>query len=187
MDKIKTTEELIKRTSKDSKFAGKAIKAVREKSLANLLFALRCKKDITQKELAKKMNCSQAKISKLESSKNKDIKFGDLIAFTQALNLDLSINFSDGNLNLANKVKLHAMQMMKALDEMYKLAGKDEELKKGIEKFHSEAFLNITNMLIQIFSRSSIYKGKKTKKTVPEFSFNSLLDEKNFSLTNARK
>ncbi len=176
MDKITSTEELIKQTSKNKKFTEKAIKEIKEKSLSNLLFALRCKKNITQKELAKKMNCSQGKISKLESSKNKDIKFGDLVSFTKALNLELNINFSEGDFNLANKIKFHALQMMKILDEMYNLADKDEELKKGIEHFYNEAFINLTDMLAKIYSKSSIYNNKK-EETEPGFSLNSLLDD----------
>jgi transcriptional regulator len=64
-----------------------------ERKLIKHLILLRQKYRLTQKELAKKMKCTQSKVSNIEYSLDRNLKIKDLVGYAKALNLQLKIEF----------------------------------------------------------------------------------------------
>ena len=54
-------------------------KQAESKKLGKLLFLLRHKKGLTQKQMAEKLGCAQSRVSKLENAELASIKMGDLL------------------------------------------------------------------------------------------------------------
>ncbi len=61
--------------------------------LSNMLAVLRNKSELTQAQLAAKMNCTQSTVSKLESSDDADLCIGEIRQVARALGADLEIEF----------------------------------------------------------------------------------------------
>jgi transcriptional regulator with XRE-family HTH domain len=51
---------------------------IRDKQIFKILFALRCKKEMTQEQIAQKIGGTQGKISKIENAYDKDLSMKDL-------------------------------------------------------------------------------------------------------------
>lgn len=162
--KIKTVEELINRTIENKKFTKKAIDGIKNRTISRLLFALRCKNEISQTEMAKKLRCSQSKISKIESSVNEDMSVSDLKDYAKVLNLKLGIAFMNPKVKLVDRVKFHFFEMKKYLDELAELGKENDELTRGLQKFYEEAFFNITELVFKSYSKLNIPEEKRTIK-----------------------
>ncbi len=65
--KYQNVKELVKNLNAPSEFKNKSIKYIEEHSLSKLLSLIRCQSNLTQKQLAAKIKCSQSRISKIES------------------------------------------------------------------------------------------------------------------------
>lgn len=63
--------------------------------MIDTLIELRIFSGLSQKDIAKKMHCSQSRISKLENTKSKDVRLGDLQDYIEALGYTLTIRFFD--------------------------------------------------------------------------------------------
>ena len=131
-----------------------------KRKLAKALFALRCAHGLTQKQMAERVNCSQSKISKIEHSKDLDLSFSDLVDYTEALKLQLRIEFGEP-LNAVETIKYHAFRIKECVDKLTKLAHKDADLMDGVLKFYYEAVRNIA----AIFERSASGLAKPRKET----------------------
>lgn len=94
--RYKSVIDLVDDIIDDEEFKEELKKDLKDKSLAHKLFGMRCAASITQAEMAKLMACDQSRISKLENAGLDSIKVGDLLAYTKALGLKLSIRFREG-------------------------------------------------------------------------------------------
>ena len=65
------------------------------RKLSTILFALRCKADVTQKAMAERMGCGPKTIRRIENSKNEQLNFGDLLRYAYALGLRIDMSISD--------------------------------------------------------------------------------------------
>ncbi len=63
-----------------------------EKNIINIwLFDQRLRKGLSQKEVGKRMGCSQSKVSKIESKPDGDITIGELSDFAFALGYKIDL------------------------------------------------------------------------------------------------
>lgn len=97
--KFKTVKNMIKNLSDDKDFKKNALDEIEKKSLSKFLFTLRCAHNLTQKQLAEKIGCTQSRISKIESSYDENITIKDLSDYGYVLNLQLEIGYRN------NKIK----------------------------------------------------------------------------------
>lgn len=134
-------------------------------ALSSFLFKLRAKHDITQKEMAKRLDCTQGKISKIENSYDEDLQLKDLIGYAKALNLQLSLGFLKQNRTSADSIKYHALKIKEHLDRLAELPDGDEQLFKGVSGFFGEYFFNMLNMFQKSVEKLNI-KNPHMKETI---------------------
>jgi len=158
--KFKDVSEMVSELSKDKKFKKETVETIKKRGLAKFLFFLRCDQKLTQKELAKKIGCSQGRVSKVESSQDEDLGVKDLLDYGNALSLQLQFGYRDKSPKRTDLIKYHAIKIKQYFDELVKLAEKDEEMIKGLAKFHIEGIFNITGMIAESLA--------KLKKKLPE-------------------
>jgi transcriptional regulator with XRE-family HTH domain len=66
------------------------------RELVRSLIVLRIGQGVTQVEIAGRMGCGQAKISKLERSQDADLGLGDVVAFAKALGKGVKLVIGEG-------------------------------------------------------------------------------------------
>jgi len=154
----KSVVDMLGDVSDDKKFNESVEREIETRQIAKNLFAMRCKAGLNQAELAKRIGCTQGKISKMENSPDSDISIGDLVKYCTALNMNLEIGFFDGRMRIVDKVKFHYFQLKGLMDQMIEKAKGDEVMERGVEKFTREAFVNINFGLIECLSRAKVKK-----------------------------
>jgi transcriptional regulator with XRE-family HTH domain len=158
-DVIKMTDDLIE----DKDFVKSLEDEINSKSISKILFSLRCKASLTQKQIAEKTGFSQAKISKIENAKDIELNILDLIKYCNATGMQLEIGFSKQGLKLVDWVKYHFYKTITILDKMRTLCKDDEKITEGIEAFHKEAFYNFSKALLDCLKKVSEHKQSLKK------------------------
>ena len=145
----KTVSDMVKSISEDEKFKQETLQNISIKGLGKFLFYLRCSHKLTQKELAGKISCSQARISKIESSKDEELSIKDFQDYGKALGLQLEIGYRNKNMKYVDMVKYHAFQIQHYLELLAELAKEDEQLEEGVVDFHFEALINTNKIILE--------------------------------------
>lgn len=159
----KSVSEMIERLSSDETFKQRALKSIRERQVATLLFILRCKADLSQKEMAEKVGCSQSRISKIESSRDEDLSVKDLFDYAKALKLRLEIGYSHLSFKLVDQIKFHAFKMKEGLEQLCELTKDDPEMTEGVRKFYGEAFVNVLSLITESYKKLPKKEKEKTE------------------------
>ena len=161
---FKSVDELINNISEDENFKKDAIKQISENGLGKFLSFLRCGHNLTQKEMADKMGCSQGRVSKIESAKDDSLSIRDFIDYGNALGMELEIGFRSKKMRWVDMVKYHAFQMQRYLNNMVVSAREDQAMETGVLDFHLEALKNVPSMILSSMSK------------LPQARFNKLID-----------
>ncbi len=139
--------EMLKGTGSSKRTIKAVEKFIKERSLAKHLIVLRCQHNMTQKELADKIGCTQSRVSKIESSMNREIVVADLLDYAKALNLRLEIGYRQPSVKIVDLIKYHAFKIKGYLSELTKLAKDDAAIKDGVRDFHKEARHNLNRFV----------------------------------------
>lgn len=110
------------------------------------LVSLRASAGMTQTDLAKKIGCTQSRISKIEASKDEDITLGIIRDYAQATEGQIGI-FCGKRISHVEAVKNHALSIRRHLESLADIAQKHDELEPHIQGFFGEAFFNILSIL----------------------------------------
>jgi len=163
--KYKNVSEMIKDLSTEEAYKEAALKEIEGKKIAKFLFVLRCKHDLTQKQVAKKIGCTQSRISKIESSFDNKLSIQDLLDYAKALNLHLEIGYRHSSFKIVDLIKYHAFKIKTYLNQLTALAkgDADPEIEEGIAKFHIEALVNLNRFISESFSKLDFFKKKRIK------------------------
>lgn len=78
---FKSVREMIEGLSEDDKFKESALNEIESRTIAKFLFILRNKHNLTQKQLADKIGCTQGRVSRIESAYNNEITIKDLLDY----------------------------------------------------------------------------------------------------------
>lgn len=135
---------------------------VKGKMLSRYLYFLRCANNLTQEEMAKKLKCSQSRISKIETAFDKDLTMGDLLDYANVCNLDAEIGFRDKKVKKVDLIKYHAFRINEYLDELRELAKEDDKLIDAVIDFHEEAEFNLNRLVRK--SKNLLGEAKMKKK-----------------------
>lgn len=114
--------------------------------VAKQLVQIRIREGLTQTELAKKIGCTQSRISKIESGHDEDITLGIIRDYVKATNGRISISCGKP-MNHVEAVKAHAFGLKRHLESLADIAQKHDELHSHIQGFFGEAFFNILDIL----------------------------------------
>ncbi|MDQ1276903.1 MAG: hypothetical protein QG641_3029 [Candidatus Poribacteria bacterium] len=162
-------KEMIKGLSEDDKFKESVLNEIENKTIAKFLFTLRCKHNLTQKQLADKIGCTQSRISKIESAYNNEITIKDLSDYGEALNLQLEIGYRNKDLKIIDIIKYHALKIKGYLEKLVDLVEGDETLAKGVLRLHLETYANLA--FITLKNIPSLQKSSEpTKESIHLFS-----------------
>lgn len=149
---------MIKDSTEDKEMVQSLEDLINSKQISKTLFALRCRANMSQSDVAKKMNCSQGKVSKIENAGDTDLTIHDLVQYCSAVSMRLEIGFSDERMTMVDQVKYHYFRLRKYLDNMREMARGDETMEKGVESFTKEAFMNISFGLLECVQKASNIK-----------------------------
>lgn len=138
-----SVSEMVRSVSENPTFADKFADRLERRQLVKLLAVLRARACLSQSELAEKLGCTQSKISKLESSDDADVGFGDLLAYTGAVEHEMRIFLVPKGQPIIDEVKMHAFVIKRLLNRLVELAGNDRAIVAGVEKFLVEAAFNL--------------------------------------------
>lgn len=138
--------EMARDVGVDPAFADDLRRHVAERRLVRHLFALRCARGLSQREVAERMGCTQGRISKLEASRDDDLSLGDVRAYGEALGLTAILGLEGGPSAVA-RVKFHHACIKKEVDTLSRLALKDEKVAEGVARFFDEAAFNFLTIL----------------------------------------
>ena len=142
-----------------------------ERQFVKALAIARARADMTQKDLAAKLGCTQSKISKLERGVDADLRVGDIAAYLEAVEHEAKIFVIPGNGTLADELKMHAFQIKQLLDELVRLAGNDGAIAKGVGAFIEEAALNLVKLTLMAkenLPHHTTSPGKSIRVETPE-------------------
>lgn len=92
--RLSTISDLMNEMGIEKATAKKVTENIKNYSISQNLTILRARANISQAEMAKKMNTSQSFISKLEGASNDQIKVDDMCAFFAALGYETTITIS---------------------------------------------------------------------------------------------
>lgn len=152
---------MIEHNSSEETFKKDALEAIAGRRLARMLFLVRCKNKMTQKDLAAKLGCTQGRISKIESSSDDKISIKDLLDYASAFDLQLEVGYGAKNQRIVDEIKHHAIQMYQKLQRLAELAQDDPAIVDGVRRFHLEAFVNLIDLVTK--SHDKLPKNKTVK------------------------
>jgi transcriptional regulator with XRE-family HTH domain len=137
------------RDTTDAAFAEEFEKHLAGRRLVRALAVLRGARGLSQAELAAKLGCGQPKISKMESSVDADLNFGDVVRYVDAMDRTLLITLTPPIHTGRERIRYHVACIQRALEELERLAGDDKSSSMGIGRFAIKTVANLTRMIEQ--------------------------------------
>jgi len=148
--------DLLRDSEETRSVADDVEKRIAERRLIKRLMALRAHRGMSQGDIAKAMDCTQSRISKLESSIDDDLRLGDLDGYLDALGLDITVVVSKKHgIRAADAIKYHWQCLGKELDRLLDLAHDDgdSEIAHAIGKFSNEVACNYLARIVDFLNR----------------------------------
>ena len=105
------------------------------RQLINALSVVRCLEDVGQEDIAGRMGCHQSKVSKMESSADTEINFGDIVKYSLALHRSIHVAILPMNRNGADHIRFHMESIKHELNRLFNIAGDDQQICSGVEDF----------------------------------------------------
>jgi len=109
--------------------------------------ALRAAKGLSQADIARRIDCSQSRVSKLESGMDADLRLGDFEGYANALGLEMRIVLAPRGQTALDEIKYHAFSIKRILDRIATISSGDESMTTGAMRMMWETFYNITRMI----------------------------------------
>lgn len=162
--KYKSVSDLIKSMDLPKEQKQQQVDYINQRRLSRLLTVMRVQQGMNQREAAEKCGCSQSKISKLEYKEDRKITIGELLDYSDALDLEMSVVFLPKKMKIVDRVKLHALQIEQLLQRLVKLSKGDRQMEKAVTAFHNECLVNMFSIIGR--SKKSIRTRKDKGLTV---------------------
>jgi transcriptional regulator with XRE-family HTH domain len=135
-------EEMVRETA-SQEFAERFAHYADERRLVTQLVAIRGAKGLAQKDVAERMKCSQSRVSKLESSVDRDLRFGDIVDYAKANGLSVTILLTETPSSLVAQIKYYALHIKRLLDRLAGLVKGDADMAKGAARLFGETVYNV--------------------------------------------
>lgn len=145
--KYKNVVDLIKSMDLSEAQKKRQTKYIKARQLSRLLTVIRAQQGLSQNEISEKLDWSQGRVSKLETKEDRKISVGDLLDYSDALGLEMSLIFLPKKMKIVNRVKILAFEMIKLLHRLVKLSKGDSKMELGVDKFHEECINNLIRMI----------------------------------------
>ncbi len=159
--KYSSVSDLIKSIDLPDEEKKEQIDYINARSLSRLLTVMRVKKGMNQQQAAEKCGGTQSRISKLEYKEDRKITIGELLDYSDALGLDLFVQFTPQKIKIVDRVKMHAFQIEQLLQRLVKLSKGDKEMEKAAASFHGECLVNLLSIVGKSQKSIRPHKGKQ--------------------------
>jgi transcriptional regulator with XRE-family HTH domain len=146
-ERIRNVLELAKTVGEDELFAAELGEHLANRRLVHRLAALRAAKGLTQQDVAAKMGCSQAQVSRMEASEDFGLSFGSIVRFAEAIGARLEITLVSRKAAAVGQVKHHAFCIKALTDHLARLGLTDQKIAEGVARFFNETAFNLLSML----------------------------------------
>lgn len=70
-------------------------KRISSRQIIKQLLTMRASRDMSQKDIAEKLGCTQSRVSKLENGTDDELRLGDLTGYLKALDYDLHLQLAE--------------------------------------------------------------------------------------------
>jgi transcriptional regulator with XRE-family HTH domain len=143
-----SVQEMLNSTLGKSDIAAKTIHhRINSRRLVKKLIVARSQAKLSQADLAKRLDCSQSRISKIENGTDDQLRITDLRAYSRALETGIIFSIGEPKRHAVESIKHHAFQIKHHLDQLAALAQKDEQISTGVEDFFSETLFNMIKIV----------------------------------------
>ncbi len=140
-----TTAALAASLTGDPEAAARVAAHQTETRFVRTLIDMRVEKKLSQRDLAKKMGVGPSKVCRLEACNDKELNLGDVMLYSKALGVNMSVLFDDPALPAADRIKHHVIAAHALLEQLRKLAhqvGGEDTISEKIKQFYGEVLLN---------------------------------------------
>jgi predicted XRE-type DNA-binding protein len=158
--KYKNVNDLIQSMDLPEAQKKEQVDYINNRRLSRLLTVMRSQKGMSQREAAQKCECTQSRISKLEYKEDRKITIGELLDYSDALDLEMSLVFLPKKLRIVDRVKLHAAQIEYLLHRLVSLSKGDDAMGKAVDAFHNECLVNMFSIIEKSKKAMRIRKEK---------------------------
>lgn len=149
-----TAVDLLRRATDNEEVIEKTKKRIADRQLMRRLTIERMRSGLSQAEIAKKMGCSQTKVSKMENGIDDDLRLGDLGQYLEAFGLHMRLIISPRAHTYVDQVKQHAFFIKRAMEKLSELAHQDKDIAAGVSDFVcKEALYNFLSMIVGVAKR----------------------------------
>ena len=159
--------DLVRDLAPDDQFRAAFDEERTARNIVRDLVAVRALRGLSQQDIAKELDCTQSRISKLESSRDDELRLGDLRAYAKAVGCEIAMGAIPRDLNSADKVKCHVFAIKRHTDDLAKLARTDHGIAGGVAQFFFELVLNFGRLV-----GDSVKRLPKRPDDLPYFNFN---------------
>ena len=118
-----------------------------ERQLVNALSIVRCLKGLSQADIATRMDCAQSKVSRIESSPDAEMSFGDFLGYAMALDRSIHLEILPMARNGADHIRFHVESIKHELNSLFKVAGNDQTIEEGVGDLAVETVRNMLSLI----------------------------------------
>jgi len=157
---------------------------IKDRQLSRLLTVMRSQKKMSQAQAAEKLGWSQGRVSKLETKEDRAVSIGDLLDYSNVLDLELSIVFLPRGMKIVDRIKIYALEMVKLLQRLVKLSRGDGDMERAVHQFHDECLNNLIGM-VGDSQKSMCIKPRKELTVIGPAQVGQMIEEENADLAHA--
>ena len=139
--------DMVRDITDDNEVTDAVKEALDRQRIVRQLMAMRAANGLSQAEVGKAMGCAQSRVSKIESSADSDLRYGDLSQYAEAVGCKLISGVRPENMTPAEEVKCLASAVHDRLSRMAEVANRDDEIAEGVAKSLFEAFINLSTIV----------------------------------------
>lgn len=147
-----SVSDMIRDVSENEARADLTARKIEERHVIDFLIGMRTARELSQNDVAAQMNCTQSKVSKLESGIDDNMSIGDFNAYVRALGLETMIVLGKRDRTLVQRVNAHANSIRRL---MMRLAESVDDGDDSIEKGAMDAFVFAAKHLSQTLTGAS--------------------------------
>jgi transcriptional regulator with XRE-family HTH domain len=141
--------QMVRDTALSPEFADEFEKLLADRRLIKKLLIMRASQALSQQDIAKKLKCTQSRVSKLENSIDSDLRLGDILSYSKAAGFRAQITFFKENLTLAEEAKYHFFRTAELMQRLAVLAQVSPDIANGIARFFNEVGYNFMMMILE--------------------------------------
>lgn len=147
--KYSSVEKMLDSISDDTHLRDELESYSGEREMARFLSVTRCANGLSQELVAQQLGCTQGCVSKLESSVDADLRFGEVDDYLRVLGLKASMLISQKNATALDDIKYHVNSIKSRLEEMAEFSQPDDGSAESVASTHFETLINVVNVVVQ--------------------------------------